>query len=495
MKKLNTAEKAILDAQKTANAIKEGTQKSLQSVVNEAINSYILEGEEIEDEDTYSVEDVDVVDDTTEVPEQDGEEVADDVKKSDDEDADDEDKDSKDADEDEVDIEDYKIGDNEYDITDEEGDVVVKVINGLNDDDEVVITKDEDGFYSFTDDKTGAEYVIEVDTDALADDDADDEVSLDLNDSEDDDVFEEPEDEDLEISLDDEAEDVEEPGIEVEMDDDDEDEELDITFADDDEDEGIEVEMDDDENELNEASEFNGAYQKNVFAKPINMREPGKNVRDWDKGAPKGASRPYPGKLKDPMYTIPVNEMCKGGTCDLDENGSGFNAKRKKSKHMNGIHRSVHGQQTASQGGQYYPTKSGNLDESVKKLVAKAKSIQHMNEQAAGVISELKKALNKAAVSNVSLANMVKILTECTLTNEEKKTLASRFNGAASVKESNRIFESVKRELSSAPVQTAPVLEKKIKAASSNMINETVIYKNDNPALQLMERMDNLLKK
>ena len=44
--------------------------------------------------------------------------------------------------------------------------------------------------------------------------------------------------------------------------------------------------------------------------------------------------------------------------------------------------------------------------------------------------------------------------------------------------------------------KSAVVLEKQISAKSSDMLNETTIYQNrkSNPALDLMDRMDNLFK-
>ena len=45
-KKNNTAEKTILDAEKITKALKEGTEKQLQSILNEALSNIIKEDEE-----------------------------------------------------------------------------------------------------------------------------------------------------------------------------------------------------------------------------------------------------------------------------------------------------------------------------------------------------------------------------------------------------------------------------------------------------------------
>ena len=60
MKKNTTAEKAILDAQKAAKAIKENTDKSLQELMNNAIAKLVMESDDEpeDDKDSYEVEDV-----------------------------------------------------------------------------------------------------------------------------------------------------------------------------------------------------------------------------------------------------------------------------------------------------------------------------------------------------------------------------------------------------------------------------------------------------
>ena len=61
MKKNNTAEKTILKAEKVSQALKEGTEKTLRSILNEAVSNAIKDDDEDEDitDDSYTVEDVD----------------------------------------------------------------------------------------------------------------------------------------------------------------------------------------------------------------------------------------------------------------------------------------------------------------------------------------------------------------------------------------------------------------------------------------------------
>ena len=175
-KKNNTAEKTILDAEKITKALKEGTEKQLQSILNEALSNIIKEDEDIEEvedevvaDDGYEVEDVETeetsIDDET--PEEEGEEA--------------EVEDTEDAEDEWSDFEEYKVGDNDYDFTGVDGETALKVYNKLNDDDEIFVTKDEEGNYEFKDEETGAEYVIELDADGNDEEaEADDELELDI---------------------------------------------------------------------------------------------------------------------------------------------------------------------------------------------------------------------------------------------------------------------------------------------------------------------------
>lgn len=231
MKKNNTAEKAILDAEKIASALKEGTEKTLRDIVNEAVKKVVAESDDaaedeepIEDE-SLEGKDVDTVEepktDEPEVEEPEEDEVPTEEEPEEDEEPEEEEWSDLDA---------YKVGDNDYDFTGVDDETALKVYNKLGDDDQIFIKKEEDGTYEMKDEETGAEYVIELepdeDKDAVADDadeeeepvEDEDEIELDINDEE---PEEEPEEEDDEIELvsDDEDEPKEDEDIELELDD------------------------------------------------------------------------------------------------------------------------------------------------------------------------------------------------------------------------------------------------------------------------------------
>jgi hypothetical protein len=460
-KKNNTAEKTILDAEKITKALKEGTEKQLQSILNETISNLIKEDEDIEEiedevvaDDGYEVEDVEteetsIDDKTPEVEEVEGGEEA-------------EVEDTEDAEDEWSDFEEYKVGDNDYDFTGVDGETALKVYNKLNDDDEIFVTKDEEGNYEFKDEETGAEYVIELDADG---NDEEAEVEDDL---------------DLDVEGDEEEE-----GFEIELDD----EEDDDNFGDEEEEESFEIELDDEEDDDELLSEENlgytDSYQKDVFAKKPNMTEPAKGMNDWDEGAPKGAEKPWAGKGN----MKPFGEKKQ----ELDENGNGLNAKHSMKKTQNRLNKDAQGQHVASEEGEYKGTLS---EDKARKIINAAKAIQAENKLYKESIEKIKKSLYEAAVLNVNLGKVVNLLVNETTTRDEKKSILSRFNEVKTISEGTTLFNNIKRELNETK-KSAITLDKSIVAESKNNLNETTFYqdRSKNPSLALMDRLDNLWKK
>lgn len=451
-KKNNTAEKTILDAEKITKALKEGTEKQLQSILNEALSNIIKEDEDIEEvedevvaDDGYEVEDVETeetsIDDET--PEVEGEEA--------------EVEDTEDAEDEWSDFEEYKVGDNDYDFTGVDGETALKVYNKLNDDDEIFVTKDEEGNYEFKDEETGAEYVIELDADGN-DEEAEVEDDLDLD-------VEGDEEEEFEIDLGEEGEDEDDEELEIE---------LDVV-----DDEEAEDESEDDDELLSEEDlGYTDSYQKDVFAKKPNMSVPGKNNEDWSEGVPTGAEKPWAGKgdMK------PFGEKKQ----ELDENGNGLNAKHSMKKTQNRLNKDAQGQHVASEEGEYKGTLS---EDKARKIINAAKAIQAENKLYKESIEKIKKSLYEAAVLNVNLGKIVSLLVNETTTKEEKQNILERFNNVKTLKEGNALYESIKKELNGSAKKT-PIMERQISMSPS--LNETTFYTQSNPSLNLMERMNNL---
>ena len=474
MKKNNTAEKTIRNAEEIAKALKESTEKSIKDLLNETIENLINDEDEDEKEeepcidgteDSCKEDDVDTeVADSDEAPEEEGEEESAD-----------EEPEAEDADDEWSDMEEYKVGDNDYDFTgvdDEDSDMLLKVYNKLGDDDQIFVKKDEDGNYEVKDEETGAEYVIELNADEAE---------------------ETPEEDSVELGLGaDEGENSEDDDISIELGDDDEEG-----------DDTIDIELDDDneeEKELNEGDVITG-YQKNVMP-GLKMNEPAKKETTYsmDGGAPEGTEKPYEKKIGDSNpFEKEVNEGLEecGGTmpeeeATLEEDGNGLNTKHVIKKSTDRLNKGAQNQHVVSEPEE---AKVYALKESVGKLIAKTKEIQAENKKYEACIDKLKKAIYEAATLNVNMGQVIKLLVNETTTAKEKKTILERFNNVKTIKEGKALYETIKGELNENK-KSAVVLEKQISAKSSEMLNETTIYQNrqSNPALDLMDRMDNLYK-
>ena len=473
MKATNTAGKAVLDAQKIADALKEGTDKTLRGLLNETINKIISEEKEDEEpleDNSYEEEEVETNDggekkDKDEAPAEEGGEAE---GEKDGENA-------GEADDEWSDFEQYKVGDNDYDFTGVEGDEILKVYNKLGDDDQIFVKRDEEDPNKFEvkDDETGAEFVIELDPDAVgggAEGGA--ELDAELGGEEGEGDF------DLDIDLGDE-----EGG------------EGDFEFDLGDEGEGGDIEIDvnddDDEEPINEEDlGYTETYQKPVFKKKFNMKEPAdaSTTNDWDGGVPKGDERPWAGKGDGKPFKKGVNEdIDENG---VEENGSGHAEEHSTKKTNIEIGQGAGGvKRHHSDHAEYQGFKPVGLEESMRKIVTAAKAIQDKN-----YINQIKKSLYEAAILNVNLGKLVDILVNETTTRDEKKSILERFNNVKTIAEGTTLYNTIKGELSEGKKSSSPIVEKQFTAGDKSALNETTIYSN-NASLNLMERMDNLFGK
>lgn len=513
MKKKNTAKKTAINAQKISEALKEGTQKSLQDMLNEAISNTLMEAEKdeedpkdseeedvenAEDEDGYDVEDVDTEDAADNEDDEDNAECEDGECDVDDEDEDDW-----------SDMEDYKVGDDAYDFTGVDGDDVLKVFNKLSDDDKIFVKGDEDGDYDVDDEETGADYVIELGDDAdLSDEDDIDEdegIDVDLELDGDGELGDEDLDGDaeteFEIDADDDTDDEDldddaEAEFEIDADDEDldDDDETEIEIEDGDDDE-VDVDLgdEDDDDLLNEEDlGYTTTYAKDVMP-GLNMNEPAdsKTTNDWDDGAPKGNKRPYSGyeNKKSNLFTNKVNEGVDecgsfGGNGEIEENNTGKAAHRTTKKGFGKLN-NQDVKRHHSEDGEFK-----SLSESVR-LYNAAKKIQAENKQYKTAIDSIKKSLYEAAVLNVTLGQVVKLLAENTTSRDEKKAIVEQFGKVKTIQESKALYESFTRQLNESNKRGGFILDKSY--GNKQSLNETTLYQN-NPAISMMSRMDALDK-
>lgn len=453
MKKNNNTEKAVLDAQNISESLKKGTESVFQSLINETLNKLITESED-DDAEEVEVEDTDAEKDTKDEGGVEKEPV-----KGDGEEAD-ADSEADGAEEDDTDLDDFEIGDGVYDVTDADDETALKVYNKLNDDDEIVVTDNGDGSYEF-EGEDGQEYVIELPEDFGDNSTEDVEFEIEPDGDDEDEVdfeFEPDEDED---------------DIDIEFDDNDGEDEFEINTDDDDD---LDIELVDDDALNEENLGYTDSYQHDVMP-GLKNDEPANPSATYsmDGGAPKGASKPWAGKGNSKPFN---------GESDIEENitTSKASARKMVKTNINGNGYEPQVTKVNSANGQY-------IKESIKKL-------QKENKQYRLAINGIKKSLKEAAVLNVSLGQIVKLLSENSTTKAEKKSIVERFTNVKTIAEGKQLYNSISRELNEA--KKSPIsIEKSFSTKSSNALNETTIYNKsteDNPALDLMNRMNNLYK-
>jgi hypothetical protein len=481
---------SLLDYDNIAKSLKENTSNAVRDLLAEEVRktySKIL-SEDTEDDD-FEVEEVE---DTNDSENQD---VADDTVETDtemdsfDSDTDDSmsdttsDIDSSIEGEGEDDGEDewaafdkYKISDDEYDFSNAEDDEIVKVYKLLRDDDQVLVTKDDNEVH-IKDNETGAEYL--VDLGGKGGEEGCDAATM--------------------------ADQVEEPEVDLDVD--------------------INAEGDldnlDNDDDMNESRIFeialneydsNVGYTDNYQSKDVmsnnGMKEPGKNVNDWDAGVPKGTKKPFAGNVKGTEK--PFNEETEDDEVDetIAENSDEeaieeANLSQSRWNDTHAAHNRVpaankdeyrrKGMQKTSKGAKYRATggDSESTNESVKKIMTKANAIFKENQELKAALSQFRKVLQEAAVTNVNLGKIIKLISENSTTKAEKQEIIARFGkDVKTVEQSDRLYETISRELQKNNTLSINE-EKQFTTNSSKMINETQLYQSKDlmDSLDLMHRI------
>lgn len=460
MKKNNTTEKTIRNAEKLAQALKEGTEKTLQSLVNEAISKLILEGEEepvetddedVVDDNSFDEEDVDVENDSEVEDEIPSDEDVEEAPESDEEGEDDE----------WSDFDEFKTDDNDYDFTGEDeniGEKLLQIFNKIDDGDQIIVTKSGDEVK-----------VSEVDADA--------EEVIELDSEDNDDDVESVSDDEFELEFDDEDEESEGDEFNGEENSED-DEEFEFEFDDEDSDD-----------ELEESIDYTTTYQKKTAMTTPSNKEVAnpKDTYSMD-DVPEGDDRRY-GKgvgCSEPFCESEDLEADMGEEIDEATNVGGAVQQRSASKSKIPAGRKT-----------YVPkgTKHASFGSEYKEVVESLEAIKAENKALKECLNKHVKCLREAAVLNVNLGKVIRLLSEETTTRDEKKSILTRFNNVKSINEGTALYETIKGELKESKKSTVNLSES-IAVGEKKNLNETTLFnRNDNPSLGLMDRMDNLYKK
>lgn len=492
----NFVKESLLDYNNLANTLKENTESAVRDLLKETVlEQYAKILTEGEDEDEYDVEEVDDTDSVNASEDGEAAEGAADGMESDgaDEEGNEETDITPETDESgegdiegDVDTDDasgddgegwsefdkYKVSDDKYDFSNAEDDEIVKVYKLLKDDDQVVVSKTDDKV-SIADNETGAEYIIDLGgggASAVASEPAGgDEMEFEVE-AEGGDEYED----ENELNQD---EDMNESRI-------------------------FEIAL----NEYNSNVGYTDNYQsKDVMTNP-GMSEPGKNVNDWDKGVPKDSKKPWSGKKNDKSENQPFTAE-KGKTVEQEEamddiveqaihelktrqehtanvgstsrtDGDNGNRRRK----GRSFHTAQKGQETGT-GDNPYSTQ-------VESIVNKANKIFEENQALKAALKKFKSTLEEAAVTNVNLGNIIKLVMENTTSKDEKKDIIARFgNEARTIEASKSLYESISRDLKKNSKMN--IDESRDYSVNDQKINETQIYRSNDilNSLDLMHRI------
>lgn len=484
MKKNNTAEKNILEAEKIVSALKEGTQKTLKQLLSEALEDII---DKDEDDETSTVEDdtqvaTDTNDEDTTIQDDsfDVEDVTTDSETETDSKPENGEESSSDSEEDDEWSE-YKVGDNDYDLTSVDDDTAFEIFSKIGDSDKVHIQKQDDGTYEINDENSGADLVLDLNPDSKEEDGEEFEIDFD-SDSDEDNIELDIVDDKTDTDVDDDTD--------TDVDDDTEDGEIEIDLGDD----------SDEDEQLNE-NDFTGTYQGKDVISGLSMKEPA-DPKTTDSpevdggGVPTGTEQRHAKGNHDKVMTdyeeVKVTkESCKETEQEPDLEEGAARTSVKKSHMVKGNKQKPEGFPAVG------PNKQSMNENQIKKILELSKAILEENKKYKDSIQKIKKGLFEAYVTNTNYGRLVNLLMNETTTKEEKRSIVERFKNVKTIKEGKILSESIKRELHTSHKNTTLRLDEQISVNSSKTINETVMFEQtpeNNSVLNLMERMDNLPK-
>lgn len=481
---------SLLDYNALANSLKENTESAVKTLLDEAVRDTYAKLLSEDDDKDYEEEEVE---DTSSDITNDAESVdaaMDDVEGTDtgmeaDEPIDDAEKDGEPGEESDewAEFDKYKISDDEYDFSNAEDEEIVKVYKLMKNDDQILVHKDDNGNVNIQDNETGAEYLIDFGDNGDATGVAASEPSDDV------------------ITDDEGADDF-----------------------------GAEDDFENEKNDMNESTErmfelvleydsnvgYTDNYQKKDVMTNPGMSEPGKNVNDWDAGVPHGTEKPwsgYPGKknkadkpfnggkgkqLEEEEAIDGAVEECGNVESPVEEatNVGGFVQQNSTSKshvpNSNGRNARSMSKGGKRVKGTVTPRYSGGEEDTVSEsFMKRANKVLSENKELKTTLTDVMTSLKEAAVTNHNLGMIIKLISENSTTQDEKKEIISRFsNEAKTVEASKNLYESISRDLQKSKKMN--ITEgASLTVEGSKKINETKIYQSPDvlDSLDLMHRM------
>ena len=120
----------------------------------------------------------------------------------------------------------------------------------------------------------------------------------------------------------------------------------------------------------------------------------------------------------------------------------------------------------------------------------KANKIYTENKQLKQALGKFRNVLQEAAVTNMNLGQIIKLISENSTSQDEKKEIIARFGKEAkTIEQSKNLYESISNDLKKANKMN--LTESNLSATGSKKINETPIYKSNDlmESLDLMHRL------
>ena len=457
----NFVKESLLDYESLANTLKENTSQAVRDLLSETVretynqilseedeNDYEIE-DEVDDTTTDATNDVEETEDaeeaTTETAPEDNESVETEIGSESDETE--EPIEGETEDEGWAEFEKYKVSDDEYDFSEANDDEIVKVYKLLKDEDQVHVNVDKDtNKVEIKDNETGAEYLLDLSS--FGGSKSEQENDIDFGD---------------------------EANSELEM----ENENMNESRL-------FEIVL----NEYDSHVGYTDNYQKKDVMTNPGTKEPGKKVNDWDAGVPKGGKKPWAGKGSTKPFT---EEDAPEETMEEATNVGGFVQQNSTSKshvpNSNGRKARNMSKGGSKVSGTADPRYSSATNEN--KMMAKVEKILKENEQLKAALNKFKTVLEEAAVTNVNLGQIIKLISENSTTKEEKQEIIARFGKEAkTVEQSKNLYESISRDLKKNNTMSINE-DKQFTTNSSKMINETQIYQSQDlmESLDLMHRL------
>lgn len=432
-------------AQQLKENITDGVKSLLDEQVKQAYAAILNESEDDDKEkDEYDVEEVDDTnDDATEVENDD--ENSDDVEadvETDDEDgtepeeSQDDTEDITDVEGDDMgdlendDFEQFKVSDNEYDFRNAKDEDIVKIYKRLKNDDQVTVVKDGDKL-SISDNETDAEYIIDL---------GDDDAEANLND-------------------------------EIEMDNMTESRIYEIAL-----------------NEYDSHLGYTDNYQDKDVMTNDGVDEPG-DGRDIDAGVPHNAKKPWSNKKDGKPFTMKTktNECGDAPLApEMDETVV------EKGGTDRGMAKS-HVPNTEDQKNSPYKHKASAAGVYQESITKKANKIFEENKKLKEQLNKITDMLKEAAVTNVNLGGIIKLISENSTTKDEKRNIINRFtNEAHTVEESKSLYKTISDELSKSPKNQTNINEEmEFGSSNAEVINESKFYQDESviESLGLMHKI------